>query len=500
MRQEEYTRASIRELLQLLNTEQIAAADLLTHAQMRAAQYNPSLNAILELFDADSIGKRVEEAREGLKRSAPDAIPDRLRAIPGVFKDTICMKDRSMTCASRMLEGYRAPYNATVATRIEQAGGAIIGRTNCDEFAMGSSTETSAWGITRNPWDTESVPGGSSGGSAVAVAAGIVPWALGSETGGSVRQPAAWCGIVGSKPTYGLVSRYGVTAYASSLDQVGVFTRTVYDNALVLSIIAGRETPARDSTARALPATYDLTQGLTGKLRPGLRIGVIDNALAADGVSSEVAQLLEAALAEYKRLGAEIVRVQLPSMALSAATYFVVSRAEAASNLARFDGVRYPRRASNVETLEELYTRSRSEGFGDEVQRRIMIGNYVLSHGHADAFYRQGRVAQSCMRAECDEVFKKVDLLFAPVAPTEAYKFGALSVNSIQLDLQDYFTCFANLVGIPALAVPCGLTATRKMPIGFQLMGPHWSEELLFQTAHAYECATEWHTLRPNLS
>jgi aspartyl-tRNA(Asn)/glutamyl-tRNA(Gln) amidotransferase subunit A len=477
--------ASIRELRVALADKKIMPSELIECCHARITQYDTQLGALLETFSVPS------------SQAAQAAGP--LAHIPGVFKDTICIKDRLMTCASRMLEGYRAPYSATVTTRIERAGGIILGRANCDEFAMGSSTETSAWQTTRNPWDNASVPGGSSGGSAVAVAAGFVPWALGSETGGSVRQPAAWCGIVGSKPTYGLVSRYGVTAYASSLDQVGVCTRTVYDNALVLSVIAGRETPVRDSTARELPASYDLTQDLTGAVRPGLKIGVIEHALTAEGMSPEVVQLLESAIAELQKLGVEIVRVSLPSMELSAATYFVVSRAEAASNLARFDGVRYPRRAEGAQSLEALYTASRSEGFGDEVQRRIMIGNYVLSRGHADAFYRQGRAAQARMRAECDAVFQNVDLLFAPVVPTEAYQFGSLSVNSLQLDLQDYFTCFANLVGIPAVSVPCGLTATRKMPIGFQLMGPHWSEALIFQTAHAYEQATEWHTLHPPL-
>lgn len=482
-----YEWASISELRAALDAKKITPSELYTLCATRHERHHTKLNAVLELFD--DLPQQNSTPHDGDN--------SRLSEIPGVLKDTICIKGRSMTCGSRMLEGYRAPYSATVTQRLEAAGARIIGRANCDEFAMGSSTETSAWGVTRNPWNSDRVPGGSSGGSAVAVAAGIVPWALGSETGGSVRQPAAWCGIVGSKPTYGLVSRYGLVAYASSLDQVGVLTRTVADNALVLSTIAGRETPIRDSTARERPVGYDLTAQLSGKIRPGLRIGVIDSALSAEGMSPEVQRLLEDALKQLQRLGAELVPVALPSMALGAATYFVLSRAEAASNLARFDGVRYPRRAEHTKGLEDLYTRSRTEGFGVEVQRRIMIGNYVLSRGHADAFYRKAVDAQALMRAECAELFSQVDLLFAPVVPTEAYAFGAVSINSIQLDLQDYFTCFANLVGIPAVSVPCGFTATHTMPIGFQLMGPHWSEASIFQTAYAYEQSTEWHTHHP---
>ncbi len=481
-----YEWASISELRAALDAKKISFSELYALSVDRHRRYREKLNAILELFD-------------GISQTHLTSAPHPLADIPGIIKDNICVKGRSMTCGSRMLEGYRAPYSATVTQRLTAAGAPIIGRANCDEFAMGSSTETSAWGITRNPWDSTRTPGGSSGGSAVAVAAGIVPWALGSETGGSVRQPAAWCGIVGSKPTYGLVSRYGLVAYASSLDQIGVFTRTVADNALVLSTIAGRETPVRDSTARLLPTDYDITKELTGKIRPGLRIGVIRNALAAEGLSEEVRQLLEDAVVQLERLGARIIPVDLPSMGLGAATYFVISRAEAASNLARFDGVRYPRRASGAKGLEELYTRSRTEGFGLEVQRRILIGNYVLSRGHADAFYRKAVDAQALMRAESAALFAQVDLLFCPVVPREAYAFGTLSVDSIELDLQDYFTCFANLVGIPAISIPCGFTATARMPMGFQLMGPHWSEPVVFQTAHAYEQSTQWHTYHPEL-
>lgn len=478
-----FAHASIKDLLEALNQKKISSNELLQWSRDQFLQYDPHLGSALEIFD---------------EASTPASTRGRLKGIPGIIKDNICMKGRAMTCASRILKGYRAPYNATAIAKLEAEGATFLGRANCDEFAMGSSNETSAYYPVRNPWDPTRVPGGSSGGPAAAVAAGWVSWALGSETGGSVRQPAAWCGIVGSKPTYGLVSRYGLTAYASSLDQIGVFTRTVYDNAFILSIIAGQDTLLRDGTTRELPADYDLTRNLSGKIRPGLRIGVLPQTLGAEGMSSEMVKALEDAIHEFKKLGATIVPIELPSMELGAATYFVISRAEGASNLARFDGIRYGYRSSHAASLEETYTLSRSEGFGDEVQRRILIGNYVLSHGHADAFYQRAQDAQALMRAECAQAFTEVDLIIAPVTPAEAYRFGECSTNSLQLDLQDYFTCFANLVGIPALSFPCGFSASG-MPLGVQLMGPYWSEQLIMETAHAYEQATPWHTMHPSL-
>lgn len=478
--------ASLKTLLDALCQKKISQPELLQWSRDQFLQHDPYVGSALEIFDQEST-------------TAAHASPKgRMSGVPGIIKDNICIKGRAMTCASRILEGYRAPYSATAITKLEAEGACFIGRGNCDEFAMGSSNETSAYYPVRNPWDLTRVPGGSSGGPAAAVAAGWVSWALGSETGGSVRQPAAWCGIVGSKPTYGLVSRYGLTAYASSLDQIGVFTRTVYDNALVLSIIAGQESTLRDGTAHTVPQDYDLTRTLTGTIRPGLRIGVLAQALNSEGMSSDMVRAIENAIAEFKKLGAHIVPIELPSMELGAATYFVISRAEGASNLGRFDGIRYGHRSSKATSLEETYTLSRSEGFGDEVQRRILIGNYVLSHGHAAAFYQRAQDAQALMRAECAEVFKHVDLIIAPVTPTEAYRFGDCPTNSLQLDLQDYFTCFTNLVGIPALAFPCGFSQSG-MPLGVQLMGPHFSESLLMETAHAYEQVTPWHTMHPSL-
>ena len=416
-----------------------------------------------------------------------------LHGVPGLVKDNICQKNRITSCGSKILANYKAPYNATVVDRLQKAGALSLGRANCDEFAMGSSTETSAFQKTANPWDLERVPGGSSGGSAAAVAAGFVPWALGSETGGSVRQPASWCNIVGLKPTYGLISRYGLVAYASSLDQVGVLTRTVYDNALVLSAIGGQD--SNDATSLAVKPK-DYTQSLSGKLPENFTLGVLENALELEGFDPDVQKALDEVLQEYERLGANIKRIRLPIMNQGAAVYFMVSRAEAASNLARFDGVRYGYRSPNSDTLSDLYTNTRNEGFGLEVKSRILIGNYVLSVGHANAFYKSAKVVQGCIRGEFLEAFKGVDLIFSPVSATPAFKFG--EVQGLQLDLQDYFTAQVNLAGLPALAIPCGFTS-KNLPIGFQLIGPELSEEKIFQAAYAYEQVTPWHTKHPSV-
>lgn len=418
-----------------------------------------------------------------------------MHGIPGLIKDNICQTDRLATCASKMLENYVAPYDATVVERLKNAGALLVGRANLDEFAMGSSTETSAYQKTKNPWNLECVPGGSSGGSAAAVAAGMVPWALGTDTGGSVRQPAAFCGIVGLKPTYGAVSRYGLIAYASSLDQVGIFSRTVRDNAEIFSVIAGYD--ERDASTLPLK-TKDYTAGLHEKLPEGLRIGVISNAMQAEGLDVEVKQIVESAIKKFTEMGATVSEVALPSLDYSAATYFIISRAEAASNLARYDSVRYGKRAENVSNLSDLYVKSRSAGFGKEVQVRMMVGNYVLSAGHAGKYYNNAKLVQSLIKKEFQETFKNFDLLIMPTQSVPAFKFGAYDNNKLQMDLQDYFTAGMNLAGIPALSVPCGFTE-KNMPIGMQLIGADLSEELLFQVGHAYQQVTDWHTRHPQL-
>lgn len=472
--------ATIAQLQELIAKKEISAQESIDFFIERFEYYDKDLGSALEIFDRSSV-------IDASDHSGP------LHGIPGLIKDNICQKNRVTSCASKMLEHFVSSYDATAITRLKKAGAPLLGRANMDEFAMGSSTETSAFQKTKNPWDLQRVPGGSSGGSIAAVAAGLIPWALGSETGGSVRQPAALCGIIGLKPTYGLISRYGLVAYASSLDQIGIATRTVWDNAYILSIIAGND--VHDSTSLAV-GPHDYTKLLTGSLKSGLKIGIIDNALQAEGIDDAVHHAIEHAITVFEKLGASIQPVRLPSMDYGAAIYFIISRAEAASNLARFDGVRYGLRDKKAETLVNMYESTRQEGFGQEVKKRIIIGNYVLSVGHAGEFYNNAKKAQNIMRAEFNEIFKTYDLLIAPTSPTAAFKFGAFDDNKLQMDLQDYFTCPSNITGIPALSIPCGFSKDN-LPLGFQLIGPHLSESLLFQVAHAYEQQTQWHTMHP---
>lgn len=476
----EFAFASISDLQKALQEKHISAPELLEFFLKRFADCDGDLGTALEVFDKDSI----------IKASANQGI---LHGIPGLIKDNISQQSRKLTCASKILEGLEATFDATAVARLKQEGAYLLGRANMDEFAMGSSTETSAYQLTRNPWDHERVPGGSSGGSIAAVAAGLVPWALGSETGGSVRQPAALCGIVGLKPTYGLVSRNGLVAYGSSMDQIGIATRTVYDNALVLSVIAGHD--VKDSSSLFVDRK-DYTAKLDGKLPEKIKIGVIDNALHAEGIDAEVVSSIEDAIAELERQGAIVQRVSMPVLDYAAAVYFILSRAEAASNLARFDGVKYGLRAQQANSLADMYEHTRQEGFGKEVKARIMIGNYVLSAGHASDFYGNAKKVQRLLQYEFNRIFKTVDILVAPTAPGVAFKFGAFADNHLQMDLQDYFTCAMNIAGIPAISLPCGLTS-QEMPVGFQLIGPHLSESLLFQVGHAYQQVTSWHTLHP---
>lgn len=472
--------ATIKELKAKLERNEISAKELVEFYIQRFGQHDAKLGTALEIFDVASILARGEN--KGI-----------LKNIPGLIKDNICQQGRIASCGSRILENFKATYDATVISRLHEEGALCIGRANMDEFAMGSSTETSAYKKTHNPWDTSKVPGGSGGGSAAAVAAGLIPWALGTETGGSVRQPAAFCGIVGSKPTYGLVSRYGIIAYGSSLDQVGINTRTVYDNALVLSAYAGHD--SNDSSSLNV-AKKDYTAQLTGKLKPGLKIGVVQNAVHAQGMDAQVSKLLDLALEEFKKLGATLVPVEIPTFDYSAAVYFIISRAEAASNLARFDGVRYGYRSKKADTLKDMYFNTRYEGFGAEVRRRILIGNYVLSAGHSAEFYGSAQKVRQMMYNEVKETLRNVDVLFLPVSAAPAFTIGAFDTDRLQMDLQDYFTAPANITGCPAISVPCGFTSA-KLPVGFQLMGAHLSEELLYQTAYAYEQQTQWHTMHP---
>ena len=435
-----------------------------------AEKLNETLNAFLEID------------REGaLQRAAAVENSDGpLAGVPVAVKDNICVLGLQASCGSRILGDYHPPYNATVIERLTQAGAVVIGKTNCDEFAMGSSNENSAFGPVRNPWDTTRVPGGSSGGSAAAVAAGIVPVALGSDTGGSVRQPASLVGVVGLKPTYGRNSRYGLVAFASSLDQVGIFARKVEDVARVLGVIAGRD--SHDATTADVPVP-DYVASLTGDLK-GARLG-FPRALFGEGLDEEVGSAVKAVVDVYRDLGAEIVDVDLPHAKYAIAVYYIIATAEASANLARFDGVRYGFRAEDTPELRQMYRRTRAQGFGAEVKRRIMLGTYVLSAGYYDAYYLKAQKVRTLIKNDFLNAFENCDAIITPTAPSTAFAIGEKVDDPLAMYLNDIYTVTANLAGVPGISVPCGLS-TERLPIGFQLLGPYWSEPTLFRLAHAY--------------
>lgn len=449
-----------------------------------AENLNETLNAFLEI---DRKGALERAAAVEQNNTGP------LAGIPVAVKDNICVRGLQASCGSRILGDYHPPYNATVIERLTEAGAVIVGKTNCDEFAMGSSNENSAFGPVRNPWDTTRVPGGSSGGSAAAVAAGIVPIALGSDTGGSVRQPASLCGVVGLKPTYGRNSRYGLVAFASSLDQVGIFAQKVEDVARVLGVIAGRD--PRDATTADVPVP-DYNESLTGDLK-GARLG-FPRALFGEGLDEEVGNSVKAVVDVYRELGAEIVDVDLPHAKYAIAVYYIIATAEAASNLARFDGVRYGFRAEDTPELRQMYRRTREEGFGPEVKRRIMLGTYVLSAGYYDAYYLKAQKVRTLIKNDFLTAFKSCDAIITPTAPSTAFALGEKVDDPLAMYLNDIYTVTANLGGVPGISVPCGLSAER-LPIGFQLLGPYWSEPVLFKLAHAYAQARPF-TERPPVS
>ena len=472
--------ATIKELLALLKKGEISQEEVLDLYLERFKKFDGKIGSAIEVFDKKSISNDI----------CPKG---RLKGIPGIIKDNISQKNRGLSCASKILDGFVTPYDATVIERLKVAGGALIGRANLDEFAMGSSTEKSAFHCTNNPWDTSRVAGGSSGGSVAAVSGGLVPWALGSDTGGSVRQPAAYCGIVGIKPTYGLVSRYGLVAHASSLDQIGVATRTVYDNAFVLSIIAGHD--MKDSSS-LLAERKDYTQRLDGKLPDSLRIGVVGNVLNDDAMHPDVRDSIEESIKTFEKLGAVVKRVSLPVLDYSTAAYLILSRAEAASNLARFDGVRYGLRSKSAKNLYDMYCETRHDGFGKEVQCRIMVGNYVLSAGHSGEFYANAKAVQRLVRRGFRDTFQDVDLLIMPSQAAPAFKLHEYDDDPFQMELEGRFTVSINMAGVPAMSVPCGFTKSG-LPVGFQIVGPHLSEGLIYRAAHAYEVNTPWHTKYP---
>ena len=464
--------------------ESIASGERTARAVVEASldgaeRLNETLNAFLQIDRAGAL-KRAAEIDESAG-SRGEGLP--LAGIPIAIKDNICVRGLQASCGSRILGPYQPPYSATVIERLQQAGAVIIGKTNCDEFAMGSSNENSAFGAVRNPWDTTRVPGGSSGGSAAAVAAGIVPTALGSETGGSVRQPAALCGIVGLKPTYGRFSRYGLVAFASSLDNIGVFGQTVQNVAAVTRVIAGRD--PHDSTSADVPVPDYLAE-IEREIK-GARIGV-PRSLFGEGLDADVLASVEAAIEAYRELGAEIVDIELPHAKYCIAVYYIIATAEASSNLARFDGVRYGFRAEEPNSLRDMYRRTRDQGFGPEVKRRIMLGTYVLSSGYYDAYYRRAQQVRSLIKRDFQQAFESCDVIATPTTPTPAFLLGEKVDDPLAMYLNDIYTCTANLAGIPGISIPCGLSG-GKLPIGLQLLGPHWSEASLLRLAHAYEQA-----------
>ncbi len=460
----------------------------LTEAMLaRVEKYNPSLNAFLYVNAEGAL----EQAKQADARiAANDASP--LTGIPLAIKDVICVKGLPATAGSRILKNYRPPYNATVIEKLNAAGAVILGKTNTDEFAMGSSTENSAFGPAHNPWDTSRVPGGSSGGSAVAVSAGLAFGALGTDTGGSVRQPGSLCGIVGLKPSYGRVSRFGLIAFASSLDQVGVLTRTAEDAAILLQVIAGND--PNDGTSMPIPVpNYPAELGRDLK---GLRIG-LPKEYFVSGVQSEVSAAVTSAVKALEALGAEVREVSLPHTDLALSTYYIIAPAEASANLARFDGVRFGPRAEASGMWDE-YRKTRGAAFGPEVKRRIMLGTYALSTGYYDAYYLQAQKVRTLIKGDFDKAFAEVDVIACPTAPTTAFKIGEKVNDPLAMYLEDVFTLPGSLAGIPGLSINCGFDEDN-LPIGLQLLGPAFTEDRLLHVAHQYQQATEWHKKVPAL-
>ncbi len=476
------------ELLALQAEGKASALEIADAFLAASAAREPKLKSFMLAPDADAVRTRAKAIDAARAKGEPLG---KLAGVPVAVKDVLCTKGIRTTCSSKMLENFVPPYDAHAVERLKTEGAIIFGKTNMDEFAMGSSTENSAYHTTRNPWDTTRVPGGSSGGSAAAVAGCQAPLSLGTDTGGSIRQPAALCGIVGMKPTYGRVSRYGLIAFASSLDQVGPFAHDVTDCALMMEAIAGHD--KRDSTSvnESVPA---YTRTVNDPVK-GLRIGV-PKEFFGQGLDAEVEASVRAALKEYEKLGATLVDVSLPHSPYALAVYYIVAPAEASSNLARFDGMHYGHRTATKGDLIATYSKSRGEGFGPEVQRRIILGTYVLSSGYKDAYYLKALKVRRLVKKDFDDTFATCDVVMGPTTPTAAFKAGEKSDDPLALYLSDVYTVSCNLAGIPGLSIPCGFTKTG-LPIGLQLLGTPFAEEKLLRVARMYEAATDWHTKRP---
>ena len=481
---------TISELAGKLAQREVSAREAMQSCLDQIARVDKKIHAFIS-HNADDALAQADAADQELAKGGNAA--KRLLGIPVAVKDVLAVKNQPLNCGSKILGKFVSPYDATVVEKLKAAGAIVFGRLNMDEFAMGSSTENSAFGITHNPWDTTRIPGGSSGGSAAAVAADETIAALGSDTGGSIRQPAALCGCVGLKPTYGRVSRYGLVAFASSLDQIGSFTKNARDAATVLGVIAGHD--ARDSTSVPQPVP-DYAAALTGNIK-GLRLG-LPREYMVGGLDAEVKAAVDAAVKQFEKLGAEIVEISLPHTDYAAATYYIIAPAEASANLARFDGIRYGARVEGADPIE-LYGRTRGAGFGAEVKRRIILGTYVLSSGYYDAYYLRAQKVRTLIRNDFLKAFGKVDAIVTPTTPTAAFKIGEKFDDPLQMYLCDVFTLACNLTGICGVSIPCGFTQNPKLPIGLQLLGKPFGEEIILRLGHAYEQSTPWHKQKPPL-
>lgn len=478
---------TVTELASALDRKETSAVELTQAFLDRIQQLNPSINAYITVTAEQAL---AQAAKADAIRAEGKAGP--LTGIPIAHKDIFCTTDVLTTCGSKMLHNFVSPYTATVVEKLEAAGAVMLGKTNMDEFAMGSSNETSHYGAVRNPWDCERVPGGSSGGSAAAVAADLCAMATGTDTGGSIRQPASFCGITGLKPTYGRVSRFGMIAFASSLDQAGPLTKSAEDAALMMNAIAG--TDVRDSTSLDLPAE-DFTAMLGDSLQ-GLKVGLPVQHFSKD-LNPAVSNLLQDAIKVLENLGATVKEVDLPNNHLSVPSYYVIAPAEASANLSRYDGVRYGYRCEDPLNLEDLYKRSRGEGFGDEVKRRIMVGTYALSAGYYDAYYKKAQKIRRLIKEDFDKAFEEVDVILGPTSPHTAFKLGEKNSDPVTMYLEDIYTIAVNLAGLPGMSLPIG--QIDNLPIGMQLIGPSFGEARLLNVAHQYQLNTDWHQQRPEV-
>lgn len=481
---------SLKNLSQMLAKKELSSVEMTQTFLDRIHQHNPNINAYITLDEE----KTLAQAKSADARIAAGTATT-LTGIPIAQKDIFCAKDWKTTCGSKMLENFVSPYDAHVITQFNRAGAVNLGKTNMDEFAMGSSNETSYFGCVKNPWDFDRVPGGSSGGSAAAVAARLCAAATGTDTGGSIRQPASLCGFTGLKPTYGIVSRFGMIAFASSLDQAGPMAKSAEDCALMMNTMAGFD--ERDSTSLNHPKE-DYSRSLNAPLA-GLKVG-LPKEYFAEGLDADVEKVIESAIAEYKKLGAEFVDISLPNASLSIPVYYVLAPAEASSNLSRYDGVRYGHRAAEYNDLMEMYMKSRAEGFGEEVKRRILIGTYVLSAGYYDAYYLKAQQIRHLIADDFKSAFKKCDIIMGPTVPSTAFKTGEKTDDPVSMYLQDIYTIATNLAGLPGMSIPAGFSPSedgKPLPVGLQIIGNYFDEARMLNVGHAYQQVTDWHTNMP---